>query len=365
MSISPPPYSPPSYGPLPSIWTRVLDWVHRLGVADTVEDLLPGVAVTTLQDLQLGVTVAVEDLRPRAKYVQITLDAVNDFRFCEKIFDTWMTELDKVMSNSKKPDERERLLRFYTGLLKENAGRCSNETNAILQCHVRFASLMAQRIDDASVSQYNLKYDDSETTRLAKDISEAADSLSTYVAKMKENLNSFVSVLEEIQVTVKKEPSLAEQILGWLKYLFKAIARILATVCPPISALLPHSAEPKVQKLAPAVSALGKAAGEFCTADSESQEGKESESLDSVILFLKKIVPREAQIAQKNLERFDEALDIMGLESKMRAGRRVTLFGPNPTAVAEKWRNVAKQYQSVLPDNEDSGPALDRKKSCS
>jgi hypothetical protein len=133
------------------------------------------------------------------------------------------------MSSSTRQDERERLglLRFYLGLLKEDAGRCSNETNAILQCHVRFASLMAQRIDDASKSQYNLKYDDSETMRLANDISEAADSLSTYVTKMKDNLNSFVSVLEEIQVTVKKEPSLAEQILGWLKYLFKAIARSL------------------------------------------------------------------------------------------------------------------------------------------
>jgi primosomal protein N'' len=115
---------------------------------------------------------------------------------------------------------------------------CSNAANKILQRHVRFASLMAQRIDDASKSQYNLKYDYSETTRLANDISEASRSLSIYVTDMKDNLDKFVSVLEEVQVTVKKEPSLAERILGWLKYLFKAIARILATVCPPISALL-------------------------------------------------------------------------------------------------------------------------------
>jgi hypothetical protein len=84
---------------------------------------------------------------------------------------------------------------------------------------------------------------------------------------MNDNLNTFVSVLEEVQVTVKEEPSLAEKILGWLKYLFKAIARILATVCPLISALLLQSTEPKAQKSVFAVSTLGEAAATFCTAD--------------------------------------------------------------------------------------------------
>jgi hypothetical protein len=163
------------------------------------------------------------------------------------------------MSGSEKPDEREQLLRFYLGLLKEDAGRCSSETNKILRCHVRFASLMARRIDVASKSQYNLKYDDSETTRLANDIREAADSLSIYVTTMKDNLDSFVFVLEDVQVTVKKEPSLVERILGWLKYMLQAIARILATVCPPISTLLP-SPEPKRQ------TTLEKGAATFCTA---------------------------------------------------------------------------------------------------
>jgi hypothetical protein len=171
------------------------------------------------------------------------------------------------MTGSKKPDEPEQSLRSCLGRLKEHAGLCSNATNEILQYHVRFASLMAQRIDDASKSQYNLKYDYSETTRLADDISEASRSLSINVREMKDNLSSFVSVLEDVQVAVKKEPSLAEKILGWLKYLFKAIARILATVCPPISALLLHSAEPKVQKSAFVVSTLGEAAATFCTAD--------------------------------------------------------------------------------------------------
>jgi hypothetical protein len=43
----------------------------------------------------------------------------------------------------------------------------------------------------------------------------------------------------------------------------------------------------------------------------------------------------------------------MGLERHMRAGRRVTLYGPDPVAVAEEWRDVARKYQSVLPDEED------------
>ena len=172
------------------------------------------------------------------------------------------------MSCSEKPDTRERQLRFHLGLLKEDAARCSNTTNKIVQRHVRFASLMAQRIDDASESQYNLRYDDSETTSLADDISEVSRLLSTNITDMMCNLDLFVSVLEEAQVAVKKEPSLGERILRWLKYLFQAIARVLATVCPPISALLLRSAEPKVQMSAFALSTLGKAATIFCTVDS-------------------------------------------------------------------------------------------------
>ena len=70
----------------------------HLGVADTAEDLGPGFA-GALEDLGPGVAVAVEDLRPRAKYVQITLAAIYDIRFCDKIPDDWMTELDKCVAN--------------------------------------------------------------------------------------------------------------------------------------------------------------------------------------------------------------------------------------------------------------------------
>jgi len=171
------------------------------------------------------------------------------------------------MSSSKDPNKRDYMLESSLGLLKEDSARCSNETNAILQYHVRFASLMAQRIDNASKSQNNLNYDDLETTRLANDISNSADLLSTYVTEMNNNIKHFVYILEEVQFTMKNEPSLAEQVLGWLKYLFKALATVLATVCPPISAFHLRSAEPKVQKLAPAVSALGRAVATFCTAD--------------------------------------------------------------------------------------------------
>jgi hypothetical protein len=72
-----------------------------------------------------------------------------------------------------------------------------------------------------------------------------------------------------------------------------------------------------------------------------------------VILLLKKIVPREVQNAQEKLKGFDEALDIMGLESHMMPGGGVTLYGPGLAAVAEEWHDLAKQYQSMLPVDED------------
>ena len=165
------------------------------------------------------------------------------------------------MRSSEKPDEREQELRLYLELLKEHAGHCSNEANKILRYHIRFASLMAQRMDNASKSQCNLKYDGSETTKVANDISEAADSLSTYVQMMNDNLGGFVSVLEEVQVTVKKEPSLGERILGWLKYLFQAIVRILATVC---SSIFTSTSSPEPNKRTP-TSTLEKGAATFCT----------------------------------------------------------------------------------------------------
>jgi methyl-accepting chemotaxis protein len=165
-----------------------------------------------------------------------------------------------------KRDRREQQLRSYIGHLKENTLLCSNTTNEILRYHVQFASLMAQCIDDASKSQYNLKYGDLETTELAKKINKASDSLAINVTEMKDNLDLFVSALEEVQSAVKNEQSLAEQILRWLKSLFKAISSILATVCPPISDLHP-SAEPKRQNSEFLVTTLREAAIKFCTAD--------------------------------------------------------------------------------------------------
>jgi hypothetical protein len=89
-------------------------------------------------------------------------------------------------------------------------------------------------------------------------------------------------------------------------------------------------------------------------------EGKEPGNLDSVLQFLKETVPKEAHTAQKRLARFDEALVVMGLEARMKTGRRVALRGPdsNSAVIAQEWSNIAKQYQSMLPDDEnlDSWP---------
>ena len=123
----------------------------------------------------------------------------------------------------------------------------------------------SQRIDDPSKSQYSLKYDVSEPTRIANDINKASLSLSINVSNMKDNLKSFVSTLEEVQVVVKERP-LAGKLLGWLKCLLKVIISIVAAVCFPTLALLPR-VEPNPQYLTSAVSTLGKAAVEFCRVD--------------------------------------------------------------------------------------------------
>ena len=90
---------------------------------------------------------------------------------------------------------------------------CSNGTDKMLEYHVRFASLMAEWIDDASKSQCNVN-PGPEATKLTESINEAFSSLSTDVAQMTYDLNSFVSVLEKAQVTAEKE-RLAEWILRW------------------------------------------------------------------------------------------------------------------------------------------------------
>ena len=272
------------------------------------------------------------------------------------------------MRNSKKSDKRERALRLYLGHLKKYAALCTNTTSDILQYHARFASLMAQRIDDASKSYNNLKYDDSETTRLANDISKASRLLSINVTNMKDNLISLVATLEDVQVAVKKDRLLAERIRRWLDYLFKATDSTLAIVHPPTSAALP-SAGPKRDKFEFFVSPLREAAAKFCTAgtgaynpsaartevinsalDTEPHEREESESLDPVILFLKDIAPREVQNAQKKLSQFDEAGHIMELERQMRAGQRVILYGPGLASVVKAWRDVAEQYGPLAID---------------
>lgn len=182
------------------------------------------------------------------------------------------------MSSSEKPGQ---LASFDLERLQEHSKSCSNATNEILRSHVQFAFLMAKRIDDASKPRSTLNYDNSETTRLASNIKASAESLSEYVTKMKDDLDSFVSDLEEVQVmlekelsvqvTAKKEPSVPgtakeESWLEWmlrlLKSLFNAIFRFLrlATACIHI----PASTEPRRRP----VSTLKQGAAKFCTANS-------------------------------------------------------------------------------------------------
>ena len=91
----------------------------------------------------------------------------------------------------------------------------------------------------------------------------------------------------------------------------------------------------------------------FSFLDVEEHDGKAPQDIESVLLLLKKTIPREAQSAQQALARFDEALFIMGLEEQMiKTGRRVALCGPDSAAIAEEWMKVAEQYRSILPADE-------------
>jgi polyphosphate kinase len=129
---------------------------------------------------------------------------------------------------------------------------------------------MAQRIDDASNSHNNLKYNGPETMKIANDIAEASNWLSIYVKDMAYDLDSFVSALEEIQVKVRvtKERSLIERIRRWLKSLFKAIAAMIAVISPLISDTLCIFPLPATLGCAVAVTVLGKAASAICARDS-------------------------------------------------------------------------------------------------
>ena len=229
-----------------------------------------------------AVGVPIDQLRPDPSYVQLILGAVYDIRICQEIFDGWAAQLDKCVwqkndlvkhdlqltrSNrlsSEKFEERERVIRHHLTLLREDVGWCSRATDAILLCHAQFAYLMAQRIDDASRSWLKgLKYGQ-DTTKIANDINKASRALSQHVTQMQENLKSFVSALEKMEV--RKKSSMARRILGWLKHLFNALASIFA-LGSFVSPFL-HSVAPGVSLIAPAASALWKAAAAFCGAAS-------------------------------------------------------------------------------------------------
>jgi len=72
-----------------------------------------------------------------------------------------------------------------------------------------------------------------------------------------------------------------------------------------------------------------------------------------VLLFLKKTIPKEARGAQQTLAEFDAALVFMGLEEHMTTSRLLAFSRPDSAAIAQEWRDVAKRYQSVLPDDGD------------
>jgi hypothetical protein len=123
---------------------------------------------------------------------------------------------------------------------------------------------MALRMDDVSKSKTKvLNYDDSETTRLDNDIRKASHSLSLHVKSMMKDLSSFVSALEEIKDRARNQ-TLKGRILGWLKSLFKVLARIVVTLGPVIINLLAPGLSDTVDSLWMAASTIfGEASGAF------------------------------------------------------------------------------------------------------
>ena len=83
--------------------------------------------------------------------------------------------------------------------------------------------------------------------------------------------------------------------------------------------------------------------------DPESLEAKEPQTIESVLLFLKRTVPKEAQEVKETLGQFDAALVFMGIEEHMTTGRLLAFSRPDSAAIAQEWRDVAIRYQSVVP----------------
>ena len=158
-------------------------------------------------------------------------------------------------------DERERMLRHHLTLLREDVSWCSRATDEILLCHVEFANLTAQRIEDASGSWLIELSRSQDTTRLANKINKASSELSEQVTKMQGNLKSFVIALEKM-----KGQSTARWVLGWLKYLLKAIASIFELGSFLYTFL--HTVAPGVGKTAPIATTLWNAASAFRGASS-------------------------------------------------------------------------------------------------
>jgi hypothetical protein len=133
------------------------------------------------------------------------------------------------ISNKLRQRRQENLrLRSHVYGLKRLARECSEETDEILQYHVRFAPLMAQRIGDASKAQYTVNTGP-EATELAKDINEASRTFSEIVGRMTRELRSLVYTLENIQVKVEKKKEKKQR----SKLLSNAISVILGGSTPP------------------------------------------------------------------------------------------------------------------------------------
>lgn len=165
---------------------------------------------------------------------------------------------------SEKPPKQLRSLRYYLGLLGEDAGQCSKEANTVLHCHAQFARRMARRMEDASKSRLKVTdHEDSETTRIVDDIRKASVGISGYVTRMTDNLSSVVSAVKKIQnERTPKKPTPDKQtwkewIWEWMKYLFKALAMIFTT-------LGMIFVEPDTVKIPFALSTLFLSAAHFC-----------------------------------------------------------------------------------------------------
>ncbi|GBE86041.1 hypothetical protein SCP_0805650 [Sparassis crispa] len=264
--------------------------------------------------------------------------ALREMSACDQIFKSWNDDLDSV--GFGRETDLEIRVRHQISTLQDRAQMALSATERIVETHECFSQIMVERLRRAAESGGRLT-PDSKVLETANSIKEHSAEVSRHVGSMCETLRHVMDTLDETQ---KRTPSLKDQILTWLRKVLQALTVILQVAAVVANIFVPNG-----------IWASGALAiGSFVSSVAEKvisemdNRGMINGDFQQMLRFFREKIPQDVQRAADSLQVFDACHQALRLELEIQERELLTVDVNVARQAEEDWKRTNTQLQQVV-----------------